>query len=105
MTSALRSLPTTAGVQQVIDPGLVAGLWTTAVALGVAAGEARAVDTPLARSALATFVMGGLRRFVEWDMLNLVRDDLAVLVATGVRAGIDAVVAGMLRPFGSMGGE
>lgn len=110
MTSALSSLPTTTRIQHIIDPGLLAGLWTTAVALGIAAcgsGEfpdiAGAVDTPLARSALATLAVGGLRRFVEWETLNRVRGDLDLVVATGVRAGIDAVAAGKLRPFGSLG--
>lgn len=110
MTSVLGSLPATASLQRLITPDLVAGIWTTAVAVGVAAcGSveyselARAVDAPLARSALATLGLGGLRLLVEWEALNRARDDLTSLVAAGVRAGIDAVAVGKVRPFGADG--
>lgn len=106
MTSALGNLPEAARVQRIINPDLVAGVWTTAVALGVAAcGSAeytelaRAADKPLARSALATLALGGLRLLVEGEALNRVHDDLTSLVIAGVREGIEAVSDGKLRPF------
>lgn len=96
---SLRALESTAGhsaLADSVDPDLLRGVWSTAVALGTVQEHAdpgsvgtlrERIGVPVVRRALYTHVPGALRAFVDAPSLEPLEEELVALTLTALELG------------------